>query len=321
MAENLLLRQQLLVASRKVKQAKFRPWERGLVVLLASRLGRWRQATLLVKPDTVLRWHREGFRLLWRRKSKGARTPKPRLPQETIDLIIRMSEENRLWGAERIRGELLKVGIRVGKRTVQRYMYRNRSSGPRDGQSWKTFLKNHTVWACDFLQLHDIWFRPIFGFFILDVNAKGVVHVAVTRAPTEQWTAQQLREVTPFGQGPQILLRDRDAKYGTVLDRVVEGADITVLRTAPCAPRMNSVVERFLGGVRRECLDHIIILSENHLRSVLSEYVAYFNSQRPHQGIQQRIPRAKGSQPSNGAGNLVAFPVLNGLHHHYQRVA
>ncbi len=320
-AENLLLRQQLIVASRKIKQPMFRRWERGLFVVLASRLRRWHSATLLVKPDTVLRWHRDGFRLLWSRKSKAGRAPKPRLPQETIDLIVRMSKENRLWGAERIRGELLKVGIRVGKRTVQRYMYRDRSSGPRDGQSWKTFLKNHTVYACDFLQLYDIWFRPIFAFFIVDVNEKDVVHVGVTRAPTERWTAQQLREVTPFGKGPQVLIRDRDTKYGTMLDRVAEGADIEVVLTAPCAPKMNSVAERLLRSVRGECTDHVIILSEAHLRGVLSEYVTHFNIQRPHQGIEQRIHQAKRAQPSNAGGNVVAFPVLNGLHHHYQRVA
>lgn len=219
LAENLLLRQQLIVASRKVKLPRFRSWERGLFVLLAGKLRHWSQAILLVKPDAVLRWHREGFRLLWRRKSKAGRAPKPRLPRETIDLIVRMSKENRLWGAERIRGELLKLGISVGKRTVQRYMYRDRTAGPRDGQSWKTLLKNHTVWACDFLQLYDVWFRPVFAFFIVDVNAKHVVHVGVTRAPTEQWTAQQLREVTPFGQGPRVAIRETTAHSKGVSER------------------------------------------------------------------------------------------------------
>jgi putative transposase len=214
------------------------------------------------------------------------------------------------------------AGIRVGKHTVQRYMYRDRSSGPRDGQSWKTFLRNHTTWACDFVQLYDIWFRPIFAFFIVDVNEKEVVHVAVTRAPTEQWTAQQLREVTPFGQGPQVLIRDRDTKYGTAFERVAEGADIEVVLTAPCTPRMNSVVERFLRSVRGECADHVIILGEHHLRCVLSEYARlYFNEQRPHQGLEQRVPLRSAVHPSNSTGKVVAFPVLNGLHHHYQRVA
>lgn len=320
--ENLLLRQQLIVASRKLKQAKFRPWERGLLVLLASKLPRWREATLLVKPDTVLRWHREGFRLLWIRKSRIQRTPKPRLQQEALDLIMRMSRENRLWGAERIRGELLKLGISVSKRTIQKYMRLVRSTGPRDGQSWKTFLKNHTVWARDFLQLYDVWFRPVFAFFIVDVHTKNVIHFAVTHSPTEQWTAQQLREVTPFGSGPQLLIRDGDPKYGTAFDRVAEGAGVEVVQIAPCSPRMNAVVERFLGGLRRECLDHVIILGEAHLRSLLDEYVAgYFIPARPHQGIGQRVPVPRHSACSSNSGNVVAFPVLNGLHHDYRRAA
>lgn len=193
--------------------------------------------------------------------------------------------------------------------------------GP-DGQTWKTFLKNHSTWACDFLQLYDVWFRPIFAFFIVDVNTKQVVHVGVARAPTEVWTAQQLREVTPFGSGPQLLIRDGDTKYGAAFDRAAEGADIEIVQIAPSAPRMNSVCERFLGGVRRECLDHIIILGEDHLRSVLGEYVGgYFNTARPNQGIGQRIPLRRRATTSDSAGKIVAFPVLNGLHHDYQRVA
>jgi len=188
LAENALLRQQLLVASRKNKRPAFRGQERGLVVFLSSIMPRWTDALLLVKPDTVIRWHREGFRMLWKRKSKANRTRRSALSKETIELIQRMARENKLWGAERIRGELLKLGIRVSKRTVQKYVHA-RLPDPHRGQSWKTFLKNHSVWACDFLQLYDIWFRPIFAFFIMNVNTKEVVHVAVTRAPTEQWTA------------------------------------------------------------------------------------------------------------------------------------
>jgi putative transposase len=145
LADNAMLRQQLLVASRKVKP-QLRPLERGLLVVLASRLPRWRDALLLAKPDTLLRWHRQGFRLFWKRKSKCGRAPKPRLSLETIQLITRMARENRLWGAERVRGELLKLGISVSKRTIQKYMREFRSTGPRDGQSWKTFLQNHTTW-------------------------------------------------------------------------------------------------------------------------------------------------------------------------------
>jgi putative transposase len=226
-------------------------------------------------------------------------------------------------GSERIRGELLKLGIRVAKRTVQRYMRGARPSARHGGQRWSTFLRNHTVWACDFLQTYDIWFRPIFAFFfIVDVNTRRVVHVAVTRAPTHQWAAQQLRNATLFGEGPQVLIRDRDAKFGTDFNRVAKGAGTRVLRTAVQAPLMNSVCEPFLGSVRRECLDHLIILSEPQLQQVPAEYaLSYFNTARPHQGIGQRLPLPGDRAQAQVASTVAATPVLNGLHHDYRAVA
>jgi putative transposase len=185
-------------------------------------LPRWRDALcalghagqLLVKPETVLRWHSEAFRLLWRWKSRPTKPPAPRVSPDLVELIRRMATENRLWGAERIRGELLKLGIRVSKRTIQRHIRASHRPLPPRGQSWHSFLHYHTVWACDFLQAYDVWFRPIFSFFIVDINTKQVVHVGVTRHPTAQWTAQQLREATPFGAGPQLIIRDNDGKFG-----------------------------------------------------------------------------------------------------------
>jgi putative transposase len=258
LAENVLLRQQLIVASRKVKRPAFRPHERGLVVLLSRLVRNWRDAVLLVKPDTSLRWHREGFRLFWRRKSRKPSKPRPRLSPDVIELIRRMASGNRLWGAERIRGELLKLGIHVAKRTIQKYMRAVRPPAPPRGQSWHTFLRNHTVWACDFLQTYDIWFRPIFTFFIIDINAKEVVRVGVTRGPSEKWTAQQLRDATPFGHGPQFIIRDRDDKFGAEFDRVAKGVGTKVIRTAVKAPLMNAIMERYVGSARREALDHVI---------------------------------------------------------------
>ncbi len=318
-AENAALRQQLIVASRKVKRPAFQPWERALLVAIASRLWNWRNTILLVKPETVVRWHQEGFRLFWKRKSKAMKPRKPRIATDTVELIRRMAVENRSWGAERIRGELLKLGIRVAKRTIQRHICAVRPPG--DGQRWRTFLRNHTVWACDFVQVYDIWFRSLFAFVVLDVNAKEVVHVAVTREPSERWTAQQLRNATPFGTGPKFLIRDRDAKFGADFDRAAKGAGIRVLKTAVRTPLMNSVCERFLGSVRRECLDHVIILGEDHLRAVLAEYVAYFNGSRPHQGLAQRIPTPSSAICSSAGGRIVALPVLGGLHHEYRRAA
>ena len=233
-----------------------------------------------------------------------------------------MAAENRLWGAERVRGELLKVGVRVAKRTVQRYMRGSAAFLSAGRTERATFLRNHTVWACDFLQSYDIWFRPVFAFSIVDVNAKRVVHVAVTRAATQAWTAQQLRNATPFGQGPQFIIRDRDEKFSAVFDRAAKGIGIRVLRTAVQAPLMNSVCERFLGSVRRECLDHVIVLGEAHLRHVLAEYaVDYFNMARPHQGIRQQIPVPGERARARSDGSVIGLPMLGGLHHDYRAAA
>jgi transposase InsO family protein len=320
LAENALLRQQLIVAARTTKRPTFEAHERGLMVLLARLVPQWRDAMLLVKPETILRWHREGFRLFWRWKSKP-RNPKPNLPMDIITLIRRMAEENRLWGAERIRGELLKVGIRVAKRTVQRYMRAVRRHPP-GGQTWATFLRNHRhqTWACDFLQVYDLRFRPIFAFFIIDLGSRRVVHMSVTREPTSVCVAQQMRNATPFGAGPRFIIRDRDDKYGLEFDRAARGAGARVLRTPVRAPRANAVCERFLGSVRRECLDHVLVLSERHLVTLLVEYCRYFNEARPHQGLHQLVPVGSCSA-AKGRGTVVAFPVLRGLHHDYRRAA
>ena len=184
-----------------------------------------------------------------------------------------MAANNRLWAAERIRGELLKVGITVAKRTIQRYMRRARSPRPR-GQTRATFLRTHAndIWACDFLQVHDVFFRPLFAFLITELGSRRIVHVGVTRSPTDAWVAQQLREVTAFGTAPRYLIRDNDANYGRHFDTVAVGSAIEVLRTPIKAPRANAICERLLGSVRRECLDHVLILGEGHLRRVLNEY-------------------------------------------------
>jgi putative transposase len=321
-AENALLRQQLIVTARTVHKPRFTGYERGLLVILASFVPRWRDALLVVKPDTILRWHRVGFRLFWRARSRPPDASVPRVSRETVDLIRRLADDNRLWGAERIRGELLKLGIGVAKRTIQKHLRRLR--GPRPwGQSWSTFLANHLhqTWACDFLQLYDIWFQPIFAFFVIELGSRKVVHVAVSRHPSATWVAQQLRNATPFGDGPRFVIRDNDDKFGPDFDRAAKGAGISVLRTAPKAPLMNSFCERFLGSVRRECLDHVVVLGERHLERVLREYCfSYFNRARPHQGIGQLIPLGSATSASGG-GDVVGVPVLGGLHHDYRRAA
>jgi putative transposase len=238
-----------------------------------------------------------------------------------VQLIRRLARENPLWGAERIRGEMLKQNMRVAKSSVQKYTQDLRRVGP-SGQSWGTFLRNHAseIWACDFLQTYDALFRSIFVFGIIELESRRVVHVNVTRHPTDAWVAQQLREATPFGEGPRFLIRDNDKKYGGQFQHVVDGADIDILNTPVEAPRANAFCERFLGSLRRECLDYMLILSERHLRRIVSEYVTYFNRARPHQGINQRIP-CDPPLPDHPEGEIVGVPVLGGLHHDYRRKA
>lgn len=322
-AENAFLRQQLIVVSRSVSRPAFHRGDRLVLLLLARICRTWRDALHLVQPDTLLRWHRDLFKIVWRRKSRRKGQPR-RLPQETIEQIQRMARDNLLWGAERIRGELLKLGIPVSKRTIQKYMRQARPPGKRS-QTWETFFENHAddIWACDFLQLYDVLFRPIFAFFIVKHGTREVVHFNVTRSPSDRWAALQLREATPHCEGPRYLIRDNDDKFGSKFTAVAEGTGIEVVSIPPRSPNLNPICERFLGSVRRECLDHVVILNEGHLRRVLGEYVAaYFNRARPHQGLGQRIPSRDGAHwaRANG-GRLTATPLLGGLHHDYRWAA
>ncbi len=330
--ENALLRQQLIVLRRQVKRPQLTPTDRALLVLLASKLRAWKSALFVVQPDTLLRWHRQGFRLFWKRKSRP-NSHRQKIPAETVELIKQMAAENHLWGAERISGELLKLDVRVSKRTVQKYMSRARRPRPserKSNQNWSTFLHNHAhqVWACDFLPVYDLFFRPLFIFFIIELGTRRVVHFGITRSPTDMWVAQRLREATPYMEAPKYLIRDNDSKFGVSFNRVAVSSGIEVLRTPYRAPKANGFCERFLGSVRRECLDHMLIIGEKHLCRVIKEYVQYYNSARPHQGIGQAIPQVaepyvqKVPPRSDVAnGKVMSLPVLDGLHHDYRRAA
>ncbi len=280
---------------------------------------------LLVQPDTVLRWHRQVFKLVWRAKSKP-KTVKDteKIDIETIRLIRTIALENRYWGAERIRGELLKLSIHVAKRTIQKYMRQARKGTSPGGQNWSTFLTNHAheIWACDFVQTYDLRFRQIFAFLLIQHDTREVVHHAVTYHPTEEWTAQQLRNAT-FDDAPRFIIRDGDGKFGTMFDRVASGSDIEVILSLH--PNMNPIVERLFGSLRRECLDHVLLLGDRHLRRSLREYVDdYFNECRPHQGIDQAIPGRSNTASNDNvraANDVIARPILGGLHHHYECAA
>jgi putative transposase len=243
------------------------------------------------------------------------------LTEDLVDLIKRMAKENLTWRAERTRGELLKLGIRVSKSVIQQYMNDVRGSLS-SKQTWATFLHNHAsqIWACDFLQIYDLFFRSVFVFVIIELGSRQIVHFGVTRNLTDQWTAQQLHEATPFGEGPRFLIHDNDNKYGNSFTQVADGAEIEVLRTPCRAPKANAICERFLDSLRRKCLDHFLILSERHLHRLLKEYRLYFNHARSHQGIGQRIPARFDEEHPPQSGRIASIPVLNGLHS-YTRVA
>jgi len=217
----------------------------------------------------------------------------------------------------------LKLGIKVAKSTIQKYIHAVR--GPLSAkQTWSTFLRNHAqdIWAVDFLQTYDLFFRAIFVFVVIELDSRRLVHFGVTRSPSDAWVAHQLREATPFGEGPRFLIRDNDNKYGAAFDRVAKGTHIDVLKIPYQAPKANAVCERFLGSVRRECLDFFLILNERHLRKIMKQYQVYFNHARPHQGINQHIP-CPPEQPKeqHTRGEIISRPVLGGLHHDYQRRA
>src|SRR6266699_3894180 len=257
--ENLALRQQLAVLRHQSPRPRLRRADRVFWVNLARVWDQWRSALILVRPETVLRWHRQGFRYFWRWKSRG----RPCVSLELTRLIRRMSQENPLWGAPRIRSELLLLGYEVAETTVAKYMTRRGRRPP--SQTWRTFLRNHlrATAACDFFVLPTATFRLLFCFVILSHDRRRILHFNVTVHPTAAWATQQIREAFPGdGTEPRYLLRDRDGAYGEAFRRVVRAIGIREILTAPQSPWQNPYAERVIGSIRRECLDHLIVLSE-----------------------------------------------------------
>jgi transposase InsO family protein len=231
-----------------------------------------------------------------------------------------MAMENRLWGAERIRGELLKLGVQVSKRTIQKHITKVRQAS---SQTWATFVKNHAgdIWACDFTVVFDLLFRSLYIFIILELKTRRVVHIAATSSLSDVWAAQQLREAPPWGEAPKYLIHDRDSKYGHHFSAVAASSGIKELRTPFRAPRANAHCERLIGTLRRECRDHMLILHGGHLHRLVSRFVAYYGHARPHQGIHQRIPACLDQGLHPPSGNVVSGPMLSGLHHSCVRVS
>jgi transposase InsO family protein len=285
--------------------------------VLARRLRRdWRRHLVLVRPETVIRWHRQAWRLFWRWRSR-TRLGRPRLRPEVRDLIARMARDNPLWGSERIRGELLKLGIAVSKRSIRRY----RGQPPRrPSQTWGTFLRTHarTTWAADLFTVQTLTFRTLYVLLLITHGRRELVHVHVTGHSTAAWVWRQLVEATAWGRRPRHLVRDRDAVYGGDFVARATGLGIETVLTPVRAPRANAIAERVVRTLRNDCLDHVIPFDEAHLRAVLTEYMAYYNAERPHRtlALQAPLPRAPAT-----SGPVRARPVLGGLHHVYERAA
>jgi putative transposase len=317
--ENLALRHQLIVLQRSAGRPRLARWDRVLWIWLSRVWTGWRSSLVIVQPATVLAWHRQGFQLYWRWRSRATRVGRPPLDTELRDLIRRMARENPTWGRRRIQAELALLGHQVAELTVAKYMHR---TSPRPSPSWRAFLVAHAreIVAADFFLVPTLTFRLLFAFVVLRHDRRELIHFNVTDHPTAVWTARQIVEAFPDDSAPRFLLRDRDAIYGAEFARRVNGMGIREVLTAPRAPWQNPFVERVIGSIRRECLNHFVILSEAHLRRLLHAYRVYYNTVRPHQALEQNSPRPR-QVHSPALGRVVAIPQVAGFHHLYQRVA
>jgi putative transposase len=326
-AENLFLRKQLaFYIERKAKPRRLNNAARITLVLL-TRLIDWRQLLVVVRPETLVRWHRHGFRLFWRWKSR--RPGRPRIPQHLQDLIADMARANRTWGEERIAAELLlKLGIAVSPRTVRRYMRRPIPARPSSSsQTWNTFVRNHAreTLACDFFVTVTATFRLVYVFLVLEIGTRRIVHWNVTEHPTSEWSVQQFRSCVTGDQPYRFVVHDRDAVFSPALDRSLRSMNLQVLKTPYRVPQANAYCERLIGTARRECLDHLIAINKRHLRKILAEWVRHYNRGRPHASLGPGIPEGSALPASRAADHdlphgyrVAATPILAGLHHEYR---
>ena len=319
-AEILALRHQLLVLQRSKRSHKVQLGvaDRIFWAWLSQLWNGWRSALVIVKPETVIAWHRRGFRLYWSWKSRHPQG-RPSVSREVIDLIRKMSMANPRWGAPRIHGELLKLGFELSESTVAKYMVRRRKPA---SQTWHTFLTNHakTLVSSDFFVVPNVFFRVLFVFVILSHDRRRPAHVAVTEYPTSEWVAHQLLEAFPWDSAPRYLLRDRDGSYGERFSEAAKLLGIREVLTAPQSPWQNPYVERLIGSIRRECLDHVIVVNETGLRRILKSYFDYYERTRTHLSLGKDAPVARPIQPI-GTGTIIAIPQVGGLHHRYERIA
>lgn len=317
--ENLALLQQLLVLRRSTNRPRLRHRDRLFWIALSQLWQDWRSILVIVKPETVIKWHRQGFKYYWRWKCRSGHVGRPRSDQEIRDLIRRLSREDPTWGATRIQAELHLVGYEVADSTVAKY--RVRSHKP-PSQTWKSLLRNHAgqIAAIDFFTVPTVTFNVLYCFVVLLHDRRPVVHLNVTAHPTAFWTAQQIIEAFPEETAPRFVVRDRDQIYGGRFRLRVAGMGIEEVVTAAQSPWQNPYAERLIGSIRRECLDHLIVLNKKQLRRILREYFDYHNEVRPHQSLERNAPLPREIEPP-AKGKIISLPQVGGLHHRYLRVA
>jgi len=318
--ENVALRHQIGVLRRSAKKRlKLTMADRVFWAWLSRSWADWRSALIIVKPETVIAWHRKGFRLFWTWKVRQGRTGRPVVSQEVRDLIRTMSRANLLWGAPRIHGELLKLGIDIGETSVSKYMVRQRKS---PSQTWRTFLANHVqqIVSVDFFTVPTIRFQVLYVLLVLAHERRRILHFNVTAHPTAEWTAQQLRNAFPWDSAPRYLLRDRDRIFGDAFTRQVHDMGMEQVLCAPRSPWHRAYIERAIGTIRRECLDHVIIFNEAGLYRHVKTFTAYYHGCRTHLSLAKDSPEPRAVQPPE-LGRIVAIPQVGGLHHRYERRA
>jgi transposase InsO family protein len=317
--EHLALRHQLAVYQQTIARPRLRPTDRLFWAWLSRLWPGWLDALAFVQPQTVIAWQRQRFRDHWRRLSQQGKPGRPTIAKDVRNLIRTMWQANPTWGAPRIVGELRKLGIDVAKSTVEKYRVRpKRPSSP----TWRTFLKNHVqdLVALDFFVMPTVTHKVLFVLLILTHERRRLVHFNITEHPTAEWTAQQVIDAFPWNEAPKYLLRDRDQIYGASFRQRVQHMGIEQVVIAPRSPWQNPYVERLIGSIRRECLDHVIVLHEGHLRRLLTEYFRYYHHWRTHRALEMDCPRPRPVQRP-GHGSIREVPEVGGLHHHYERRA
>jgi putative transposase len=321
--ENLVLRQQLAVLKRKHPRPRLDAIDRLFWVLTRRFWSGWKEALIIVSPETVIRWHRSGFALYWRAISRTRQViGRKWIPKEVRDLIFRMVAENPRWGAPRIHGELLMLGFDVSERTVSRWI-RRAPRDPERAKRWLTFLRNHreAIAAIDFFTVPTITFSVLYCFFIISHDRRRILHFNVSRHPTSAWIVQQLREAFPDQPAQKFLIFDRDAKYGFEVPIAVRSMGMSSVRTSHASPWQNGVAERWIESCRRDLLDHVIAVNECHLKRLLSEYVRYYHEDRTHLGLSKQTPLVRSRASQSCHFKVISRPRLGGLHHRYDRVA